>query len=331
MAATTAGLALSAPDDMSATLTTPPKITALSCFIEAIGESTSTSKCGQSSAVDAMGAVLTPAETIPPTLPIGLHKVIVRAEDGSGNWASTTRVILVEDTTAPDVPDLQPCVIEATAHETPTSTCNIPADLECDIPESLPPIPPKLYTCTATDEHDNSASKQISVSVEDKTPPTCTSSRIPKYIEARGPTTEIMIEDNNIKPSDNADENPTLSHLHPPIEVDGWGIIRWTVTDGAGLTATCTQSVIIRDRTPPSFPETLLPIPVTSAVPVSVSSVTLTPPEVTDIADRAPVVYHEETGTFDMGENTVTWFAVDKSINLSSATQKVIVRPPQVP
>lgn len=331
MTATTSGLALSAPDDMSVTLTTPPKITTSWCFIEAIGVSTSTSQCAPSSAVDAVGALLMPTETIPPVLPTGLSTIPVRAEDKDGNWASTTRVILVEDTTAPSVPDLQPCVIEATAHETSTTICAIPAGLECDIPESLPPIPPKLYTCTATDEHGNSASKQISVSVEDTTPPTCTSSRIPKYIEARGPTTEIMITDNNIRPSDNADKNLTLSHSHSPIAVDGWGIIRWTVTDGAGLTATCTQSVIIRDRTPPSFPETLLPVPVTSAVPVSISSVTLTPPEVTDVADRNPVVYHEETGTFGMGENTVTWFAIDKSINISSATQKVIVSPPPAP
>lgn len=328
LAASTMGLALSTPDDMSVTPTTPPKITTSWCFIEAIGESTSTLQCASSTAVDAVGVALTPTETIPSTLPVGLHKVTVRAEDDNGNWASTTRVILVEDTTAPRISDLPPCVIEATGKLTPTTTCVIPEGLECDIPESLPPIPPKLHTCTAMDEHGNSTSKQISVSVEDTKPPTCTSSRIPTYIEARGPTTLIVTGDNNIDPSDDADTNLTLSHSHPPIAVDDWGIIRWTVTDGAGLTASCTQSVIIQDTTPPSFPTTLLPVPVDSAVPVSVSSVTLTPPTVTDTADRDPAVYHRETGTFDVGENTVTWFARDASANTSSATQKVIVTPP---
>jgi len=66
-------------------------------------------------------------------------------------------------------------------------------------------------------------------------------------------------------------------------------------------------------------------------VPVSVSSVALAPPEATDIADPGPAVYHRETGEFGVGENEVTWFARDDSVNTSSATQKVIVQPPAAP
>ena len=331
LAATTMGVALSAPDDAVAVLTKPPKITAMFCFIEALGDTTSTSMCASSSAFDAAGKRLTPDETTPASLPIGLHKVVVRAEDSNGNWASTTRAILVEDTTAPEMPDLAPCVIEAAGRKTPTAACDVPTGIVCDIPKSLPVSPRKPYTCTATDSHGNFATKEIYVTVEDTTPPTCTSSRIPTYIEARGKFTEIAITDNNIMPSDGEDSNFELSHSHAPIAVEDWGFIRWTVTDGAGLTASCTQAVIVHDTTPPSFPTTLDPVPVTSAVPVSVSSVTLTPPVVTDIADPNPAVYHEEEGTFAVGENTVTWFAIDESTNMSSATQKVIVQPAQTP
>jgi len=325
------GIALSAPDDMAAMFTTPPKITAAWCFLEATGDATHTSMCATPSAFNAAGKKIPLDETMPATLAIGLHKVPVRAEDDSGNWASTTRVILVYDTTAPEIPDLSPCVIEATGHMTSTAACSVPQGVVCDIPEQLAVITRKPYTCTATDEHGNFSTKEIYVTVEDRTPPTCTSSRVPTYIEARGRSTEIVIGDNNIKPSDNADLDLDLSHSHSPIAVDDWGIIRWTVTDDAGLTASCTQSVIVHDTTPPSFPTTLDPVPVDSAVPVSVSSVTLTPPVVTDIADPDPAVYHRESGTFDVGENEVTWFARDASVNTSSATQKVIVQPAQAP
>jgi len=90
----------------------------------------------------------------------------------------------------------------------------------------------------------------------DAEPPACTTSRAPKYIEARGERTAIEAGDDNILP-DGAPGGLVLSHPHPPIEVDGWGIIRWTVTNGAGLTASCTQSVIVHDTTPPSFPAAL--------------------------------------------------------------------------
>lgn len=332
LAVTIMGLAPSMPVDAVTVLTTPPKIFTSSCFIEATEESTpNVPDCTPSTAVNAAGAAITPTETIPSTPSIGLHKVTVRAEDGSGNWASTTRVILVEDTKAPIMPDLSSCVIEATGRLTPTAACAIPPGIVCDIPEHLPAGPRESYTCTATDRHGNFATKEIYVTVEDRTPPTCTSSRIPMYIEARGQFTEIVITDNNINPLDREDPAPALSHSHKPIAVDDWGIIRWTVTDDADLTATCTQSIIVRDTTPPSFLSSLDPILVTSAVPVSVSSVALTPPEVTDIADPDPAVYHRKTGMFAVGENEVTWFARDASINTSSATQKVIVSPPAAP
>jgi len=45
LAATTMGVALSAPDDAVAVLTKPPKITAMFCCIEALGDNTSTPMC----------------------------------------------------------------------------------------------------------------------------------------------------------------------------------------------------------------------------------------------------------------------------------------------
>ncbi len=259
LAAALASVGVMATPTVSAADLLSPTIMTSWCFIEATGASTPTSSCTPSTATDA-GASITPTETIPATLELGLHKVLVNATDSSGNWAATTRAILVADTT----------------------------------------------------------------------PPTCTSVRYPVYVEARAPLTAILPQDAKIAPADTAS---TLDELHlstnaRPLQVDQGRTVLWTVEDRAGNTAKCTQRIIVLDTTPPSFPDTIPPIIHPSAVPVSVSSVPLVPPAATDIADPILAIYHEETGMFELGVNTVTWLAIDASVNVATATQKVIVQAP---
>jgi len=267
--------------------------------------------------------------------------------DGRGNTATCTERIVVRDRTPPSFPDSLPDILVASEAPVSVSSVTLVPPEVTDIAGSetavyheetgMFDVGENTVTWIAIDSWQNASTAAQKVIVrkapEDAggaEPPACTSSRVPTYIEARGERTAIEAGDSNILP-DGAPGGLVLSHPHPPIGVDDWEFIRWTVTNGAGLTASCTQAVIVHDTTPPSFPDSLPDILVASAVPVSVSSVALAPPDVTDIADPDPAVYHRETGEFGMGENEVTWFAIDDSVNTSSAVQKVIVRPASAP
>ena len=268
------------------------------------------------------------------------------ADDG-GNTATCTERIIVRDRTPPSFPETLPDILVASAVPVSVSSVTLVPPEVTDIAGSEHQVyheetgtfsvGENTVTWIATDFWTNTSFADQKVIVRkapedagDAEPPECTSSRVPKYIEARGEHTAIVPADGNILP-DGAPGGLVLSHSHPPIEVDDWGFIRWTVTNSAGLSASCTQAVIVHDTTPPSFTGALPDIVVESAVPVSVWSVGLEKPKATDIADPDPAVYHEEEGKFGMGENEVTWFARDASINESAAVQKVIVRPPVAP
>src|SRR5690606_7412093 len=109
----------------------------------------------------------------------------------------------------------------------------------------------------------------------------------------------------------------------------GSTIVTWTVTDGAGLTATAEQTVIVEDTTAPT-------ITAPAAVTVSADANC----EASDVALGTPVtadncsvvsVTNDAPATFPLGSTIVTWTVTDGAGLTATAEQTVIIQDNEKP
>ncbi|RBP32232.1 HYR domain-containing protein, partial [Oceanihabitans sediminis] len=99
--------------------------------------------------------------------------------------------------------------------------------------------------------------------------------------------------------------------------------VTWTVTDNAGLTATCTQTVTVNDTTPPTItcPADLV---ISADTSCEATSVALGTPTIADNCGVASVT-NDAPATFPLGETTVTWIVTDNAGLTATCTQTVTV------
>ncbi len=125
--------------------------------------------------------------------------------------------------------------------------------------------------------------------------------------------------------SDNCSVASVVSNA-PAVYPLGTNVVTWTVTDGSGNTATCTQRVIVRDTTAP----TITPPPdVTvsaNAAGCTATNVALGSPVTGDNCSVASVVSNAPAA-YPLGTNFVTWTVTDGSGNTATGVQTVTVNP----
>jgi hypothetical protein len=124
--------------------------------------------------------------------------------------------------------------------------------------------------------------------------------------------------------TDDRDPAPVVTSDAPAIFPAGTTLVTWTAADASGNKATATQSVLVRDTTPPAI-QALSDALVAQAGPAGTPFV-LPKPTATDAADPAPIVSSNAPAIFPPGSTIVTWTATDASGNSSQATQEVTVR-----
>ncbi len=322
--------------------TTPPTITAAWCFIEAAGANTPTaSKCTPSTATDA-GTSVTSTEAIPATLGIGLHKIVVNATDSGGNWSATTRVVLVNDTSAPTLTVPSSFTKAAAGPQTPVSSTEYgsasgtdsvspPVTVSCNVPATLPAAPPKNFACTATDARGNSVSRTFSIEITDKVAPVFDSTVPTSFTaEARGPYTKLIAKNFSVTATDNADTEVTITPNVRYMAVGDRRTVTWTATDNLGNSASIRQSVVMQDTTAPSIfaPQD---VSIKSSTSAAASTAHLGNPIVFDWGDPTLEVTDNAPDQFPVGTTTVTWTATDSSSNSASATQTVTVGATETP
>jgi hypothetical protein len=110
----------------------------------------------------------------------------------------------------------------------------------------------------------------------------------------------------------------------------GTTTITWTATDADGNTATCGQSITVRDSEKPT-----ISCPRTVTVPVdagkcTVSRASLVPPTSDDNCGVASVT-NDAPPTLPLGDTVVTWTVLDTSGNQESCTQTVTVKDAEKP
>src|SRR5690606_1149225 len=183
------------------------------------------------------------------------------------------------------------------------------------------PLGSTIVTWTVTDGAGLTATAEQTVIVEDTTAPTI-----------NAPVAVTVSADANCEASDVALGTPVTADNCSVVSVTndapatfplGSTIVTWTVTDGAGLTATAEQTVIVEDTTAPTI---TAPAAVTESADANceASNVALGTPVTADNCSVVSVT-NDAPATFPLGSTIVTWTVTDGAGLTATAEQTVIV------
>jgi len=305
--------------------TTPPVLTAPQpVTIEAKTPDHNSIDIGLPSVNDAVG-VESVTNDAPPYFSIGKTTVTWKAIDASGNAATATQVVTVQDTTAPTIHAPSDITQESTSPTAnvvnlgnATVTDNgIIKSVANDAPATFP-LGKTTVTWTATDQSQNSASAKQVVNIIDTT--------APKITPPSTVTFEATSINQNVVPLGNAtvtDNGIIKSVTNNATQFFALGktTILWIATDASGNKANATQIVDVVHTTPPkltvpanvTFEATSLKdnvVPIGNATATDIQQVTIT---------------NNASKTFLLGKSTILWIAKDLSGNTSNGTQTVDV------
>lgn len=313
--------------------TTKPEISAPEGItVEATSEDGTQVILGRATATDLSGIVQINNDA-PALFELGTTVVTWDATDTSGNIAAKAQIVIVQDTIPPtlDIPsDLSVeassqhgnsvQIGQATGHDTVgsvTITNNAPIAFS---------IGTTTVAWIATDSAGNTTSKEQLISIVDTTPPTISApSDITVEAAVGGTSAEIgqAIAEDEVKISTVTNDAPRLFDV-------GITVVTWTVTDGAGNTATDTQSVTVIDTTPPNL-----------IAPYNMTFEAIS--ETENVVNIGTGTYSDEQGTatvtndaptlFALGQTTVLWTATDVDGNAQTAKQVITIvdtTPPEI-
>jgi gliding motility-associated-like protein len=265
----------------------------------------------------------------PLAFPLGSTTVTWTATDGSGNIATATQLVTVMDNVNPTITAPLNLTINANAACTATGVAlgtPVTAD-NCSVASVTNNAPSTFQigttnvTWIVTDGSGNIASATQTVTVVDNTNPTITapanvSVNANSSCAAFNVALGTPVTADNCSVASVANNAPTVFPL-------GNTTVTWTVTDGAGLTATATQVVTVVDNTNPTIVAPIA-LTVSTNTACTATGVVLGNPVTNDNCTVASVTNNAPVA-FPLGNTTVTWTVTDGSGNTSTATQVVTV------
>src|SRR2546427_5646081 len=304
--------------------TTPPSILVpKDITIEATNLKDNVVNIEKANATDAV-SVTSVISDAPSIFPIGKTAITWTATDEAGNKANATQIVDVVDTTAPKI--TSPKDIRAEATSLTDNTLELGNATATDIePVTITnnstkafPLGKTVVLWTATDEAGNKANATQIVDVVDTTAPKIT------------PPPKIEIEATSLNDSIIQLGTPTVTDLQqitvtnnaPKTFQLGMTTVTWTAMDASGNTANATQSVIVKDTTPPSI---LVPKDITiEATNLKDNVVNIEKANATDAVSVISVI-SDAPSIFPIGKTAITWTATDEAGNKANATQIVDV------
>ncbi|HJQ31504.1 MAG TPA: Ig-like domain-containing protein [Pyrinomonadaceae bacterium] len=208
------------------------------------------------------------------SLAFGPHTITLKVTDPSGDFSEDTVSINIVDTTDPMItappnvtvntgPGASSCgafVSDATLG-TPTASDGCSASVtvtRSGVPSGNNfPVGTTIVTYTADDGHGHTKNAYQSVTVNDNTPPTITA---PANIVTNAPANSCSVSldpgtptvGDNCPGATYAGARSDMQPLNAPYPV-GTTTITWTATDAHGNSATATQTVTVKDVTPPTI------------------------------------------------------------------------------
>jgi len=305
--------------------TTVPEILSPSdIVVEATAPSVTDVQLGTAIADDIIG-VNTVTNDAPDSFPLGETTVTWTATDSSGNFATTTQIVSVVDTTAPSITAPNTIQVEATGIEgnladvgTPTTSDSVEIiSVTNDAPDSFP-LGETIVRWTATDSSGNFAIAIQKVSVVDTSAPSITA---PNAIQVEATGAEGNLVDIGQASGFDFVEIISITNDAPDSFPLGETTITWTATDSSGNFATTTQIVSVVDTTSPTLtiPENIIVDSFTLEKLVEIGEA-----QADDISGISSLT-NDAPETFPLGNTIVTWNVIDQFGNSASLEQTVSV------
>jgi hypothetical protein len=278
-------------------------------------------------ATDACDANPTVTGDAPAVYPLGTTTVTFTATDASGNQATATTTVTVEDTTPPALTNVPaPVTIEQeelggtsfpmASFGSPTATdiCDVAPVTTHDAP-AVYPLGTTTVTFTATDASGNSSTATSTVTVVDTSAPTLS---MPADVTAEQESADgTAVDIGAATATDICDAAVDITNDAPAVFPLGETSVTWTATDDTGNQTSAAQTVTVVDTTPPTISgstEIVAEQVDLAGTAVDVMSHII---EVTDICDADPLAAADDLGPYPLGETTVTITATDDSGNSS--------------
>ena len=270
--------------------------------------------------------------------PVGVTTLEYTAEDALGNTTICSFDITVEDTEVPTITcpanvtvssDAGTCTATGVALGTPVTAdnCGV-ASVTNDAVEPFA-LGVTTVTWTVTDDAGLTATCTQTVTVEDTEVPTITCPANVTVSSDAGTCTATGVALGTPVTADNCGVASVTNDAVEPFAL-GVTTVTWTVTDDAGLTATCTQTVTVEDTEVPTI---TCPANVTvssDAGTCTATGVALGTPVTADNCGVASVT-NDAVEPFALGVTTVTWTVTDDAGLTATCTQTVTVEDTEVP
>ncbi|TPD69839.1 lectin-like domain-containing protein [Flavobacterium microcysteis] len=266
---------------------------------------------------------------------VGANTVTLTGTDASGNSASNTAIVTVEDVIAPIVltqnitvqldANGQATITPAQINNASTDNCAI-ATYALDITAfDCTDIGANTVTLTVTDVNGNSASNTAVVTVQDVIAPTVLTQNITIQLDANGQATITAAQINNASTDNCAIATYVLDITAFDCTDIGANTVTLTVTDVNGNSASNTAIVTVED--------VIAPIVLTQNITVQLDAngqATITPAQINNAStdNCAIATYVLDITAFDctnVGTNTVTLTVTDVNGNSASNTAIVTV------
>ena len=307
-------------DTTPPTITVPPDI-----VVEATGPKTAVTT-QKVTAVDLVDGNVKVTSDAPKVFPIGATVVTWKATDAAGNSSTATRTVTVRDTTPPDITAPPNVTVEATGVQTEvklgkaTATDIVDGELT-PIPDQSGPFARGIHTVvwSVKDAAGNSSSATQTVTVTDTSAPIVTPPP-DIVVEATGRMTSVELGKATAQDVDGGQPDLKPDNTGPfPLGVH---TVTWSVSDASRNIGTATQTVTVKDTTPPSF---TVPADISVEATGPTTPVKLDPITAHDLVDGELKVKPDRTGPFEPGHYIITWSVTDAAGNTNTATQVVIV------
>lgn len=327
------------PDFPAIISNVPPNIT-----VEATGPGTPVLYPLPTATDPERGPVPVTCTPFPGPFPVRITMVSCTAQDSMGAVSTATFTVTVSDKLPPVFGQVNDVVVEATGPGGAAVTLEPVATDLVDGAVTATCVPASGSTfalgatsaaCGATDEHGNSSSTHLTVTVRDTTPPALTGGAN-VTVEATGhsgaPVTYSRPTAHDLVDGDLSGSVNCLPASGTTFAT-GTTTVSCTVADAAGNAATKSFSIKVFDSTGPTF---TAPADVTvEADGASGAFVTYALPTATDTVDgQVPVTCVPSPGSlFPIGETLVQCMASDEPGNVTTKTFKVTVTdvsPPQL-
>jgi hypothetical protein len=330
-------------DTTRPTITAPPAVSvATGTDATGCGKVIDDATLGAATASDNCGAVTITRSGIPPGnfFPVGTTVITHKATDASGNMATATQSVTVNDTTppAPDLailPDVTgQCSATVGAAPTATDYCRGSVTGTTTDPLTYTSQGTFIVTWTFNDGNGNTSAQTQRVVVRDTAAPVITMAN--KTVNT-DPNLCSAVVAHGTTASDNCalaslvgvrSDNAALTAPYPK----GTTTINWTATDQAGNASTATQTITVIDNQPPviACPAN---ISVAGNIPGSCgANVSLVTPAATDNCGATVAGSRSDgqalSAPYPLGVTTITWTATDAAGNQASCQQQVTVTNP---